>query len=38
MKEQKITNQKKTISRREFMGGAAAATMAFTFVPGHVMA
>jgi len=38
MKEQKTNQKNKTISRREFMGGAAAATMAFTFVPGHVMA
>jgi predicted dehydrogenase len=38
MKEQKMTNQKnKTISRREFMGGAAAA-MAFTIIPSHVLA
>jgi predicted dehydrogenase len=34
MNEQK----NRTISRREFMGGAAAATMAFTFVPSSVMA
>lgn len=38
MKEQKMTNQKnKTISRREFMGGAAAA-MAFTVIPSHIFA
>jgi len=38
MKDQKMTKQtNKTISRRDFMGGAAAA-MAFTFVPGHVLA
>ena len=38
MKEQKMTNQKnKAISRRDFMGGAAAA-MAFTFVPSSVLA
>jgi predicted dehydrogenase len=38
MKEQKTTKQRnKTITRRDFMGGAAAA-MAFTFVPGHVLA
>jgi predicted dehydrogenase len=38
MKEQKLTDTKsKTISRREFMGRTAAA-MAFTFVPGRVMA
>jgi len=36
MKEKKIT-EKKNISRREFMGGAAAA-MAFTIIPSHVLA
>jgi predicted dehydrogenase len=39
MKEQKMTKDKnKTISRRQFMGGAAAAAMAFTIVPSHVLA
>jgi predicted dehydrogenase len=39
MKEQKMKKEKnKTISRREFMGGAAAAAMAFTIVPSHVLA
>ncbi len=39
MKEQKMTKRmSKTITRREFMGGAAAAAMTFTFVPGHVLA
>lgn len=38
MKKRKMTSQKnKGISRRDFMGGAAAA-MAFTFVPGSVLA
>jgi len=38
MKKQKMTGQKnKTISRRDFMGGAAAA-LAFAVVPGHVLA
>ncbi|MHC4628346.1 MAG: twin-arginine translocation signal domain-containing protein, partial [Planctomycetota bacterium] len=37
MKDQKKTTEKSTISRRDFMGGAAAA-MAFTIVPGHVLA
>jgi predicted dehydrogenase len=38
MKEQKMTRQNnKRISRRDFMGGAAAA-LAFTVVPGHVLA
>ncbi len=38
MKEQKMTKRmSKTITRRDFMGGAAAA-MAFTFVPGSVLA
>jgi len=37
MKEQKNTKQRnKKISRRDFMGGAAAA-MAFTIVPSHVL-
>jgi predicted dehydrogenase len=36
MKDKKIT-EKKNISRREFMGGAAAA-MAFTIIPSHVLA
>ncbi|MHC4226578.1 MAG: twin-arginine translocation signal domain-containing protein, partial [Planctomycetota bacterium] len=36
--EKKITKkQSKAMSRRDFMGGAAAA-MAFTIVPGHVLA
>jgi len=39
MKDEKNTKQRdKKISRREFMGGTAAAAMAFTFVPSHVMA
>jgi predicted dehydrogenase len=39
MKEQETTNQKnKTISRRDFVGGAAATAMAFTFVPSRVFA
>ncbi|MFH1718171.1 MAG: Gfo/Idh/MocA family oxidoreductase [Planctomycetota bacterium] len=39
MKDEKNTKQRnKKISRRDFMGGTAAAAMAFTFVPGHVMA
>ena len=40
MKDQKKTTnqQSRKISRRDFMGGAAAATMAFTFVPSHVLA
>lgn len=40
MKDQKKTTkqQDKSISRREFMGGAAAAAMAFTFVPSHILA
>ena len=40
MKEQKMTKQvNKTISRRDFMGGAAAAAaMAFTIIPDHVLA
>jgi len=37
MKEKKMTEKKKNISRREFMGGAAAA-MAFTIIPSHVLA
>jgi len=38
MKDKKITeNKNKNISRREFMGSTAAA-MAFTIVPGHVLA
>ncbi|MFC1635698.1 Gfo/Idh/MocA family protein, partial [Planctomycetota bacterium] len=38
MENKKITTKEnKSISRRQFMGGAAAA-MAFTFVPGRVMA
>ncbi len=39
MKEQKQTTKQQSskISRRDFMGGAAAA-MAFTFVPSHVLA
>jgi predicted dehydrogenase len=38
MKHHKMTKQmNKTISRRDFIGGAAAA-MAFTFVPSHVLA
>jgi len=38
MKDKKMTEQKnKDISRRQFMGGAAAA-MAFTIVPNHVLA
>jgi predicted dehydrogenase len=38
MKEQKMTRENnKRISRRDFMGGAAAA-LAFTVVPGHVLA
>ena len=38
MKEQKMTRENnKRISRRDFMGGAAAA-LAFTIVPGHVLA
>jgi predicted dehydrogenase len=38
MKEMKMKNRKnKTISRREFMGGAAAA-MAFTIIPSHIFA
>jgi predicted dehydrogenase len=38
MKEQKNTKQQdKNISRRDFMGGAAAAAMAFTIVPSHVL-
>ena len=39
MKEKKITNKHKsgTISRRDFMGGTAAA-MAFTIIPSHVLA
>ncbi|UCC98444.1 MAG: Gfo/Idh/MocA family oxidoreductase [Phycisphaerales bacterium] len=39
MNDQEMTKQRsKKISRRDFMGGAAGATMAFTFVPGHVLA
>ncbi len=39
MKEQKMTKQRnKTISRRDFMGGVAAAAMTFTVVPGQVLA
>jgi hypothetical protein len=39
MKENKKTNrqQESKISRRDFMGGAAAAAMAFTIVPRHVL-
>jgi len=37
MKEKKMTEKKKNISRREFMGGTAAA-MAFTIIPSHVLA
>jgi predicted dehydrogenase len=38
MKDKKMTEKKsKNISRREFMGGAAAA-MAFTIIPSHVLA
>ena len=39
MKEQKKTTKQQSskISRRDFMGGAAAA-MAFTIVPSHVLA
>jgi predicted dehydrogenase len=39
MKGKKMTeNKNKNISRRQFMGGAAAAAMAFTIVPSHVLA
>jgi predicted dehydrogenase len=39
MKGKKMTEKKnKNISRRQFMGGAAAAAMAFTIVPSHVLA
>lgn len=39
MKDEKNAKQTdKKISRRQFMGGTAAAAMAFTLVPGHVMA
>jgi predicted dehydrogenase len=39
MKGKKMTEKKnKDISRRQFMGGAAAAAMAFTLVPSRVMA
>lgn len=39
MKENKKTNKQKNggISRRDFMGGAAAAAMTFTIVPRHVL-
>jgi predicted dehydrogenase len=39
MKENKKTNkqQESKISRRDFMGGAAVAAMAFTIVPRHVL-
>ncbi|MFZ2146260.1 MAG: Gfo/Idh/MocA family oxidoreductase [Sedimentisphaerales bacterium] len=40
MKDQKKTTKQQSskITRRDFMGGAAAATMAFTIVPSHVLA
>jgi len=40
MKDQKETTKQQgsKTSRREFMGGAAAAAMAFTIVPSHVLA
>ncbi|HUU17120.1 MAG TPA: Gfo/Idh/MocA family oxidoreductase [Sedimentisphaerales bacterium] len=40
MKDQKETTKQQSskISRRDFMGGAAAAAMAFTIVPSHVLA
>ena len=39
MNENKNTDQhKKELSRRDFMGGAAAIATAFTFVPGSVLA
>jgi len=40
MKDQKKTTkpQSSKMSRRDFMGGAAAAAMAFTIVPSHVLA
>ncbi len=40
MKEQKKNTEQKNrkISRRDFMGGAATAAMAFTIVPSHVLA
>jgi len=40
MKNQKKTTKQQSskISRRDFMGGAAAAAMAFTIVPSHVLA
>ncbi|MHC4509016.1 MAG: Gfo/Idh/MocA family protein [Planctomycetota bacterium] len=39
MKDQENAKKRdKKISRRDFMGGAAGAAMAFTFVPGHILA
>jgi len=38
MKEEKNSNKKdKSISRRQFLGSAAAAATAFTIVPRHVL-
>ena len=37
MKSEKKETKKSKISRREFLGGSAAATMAFTIVPNHVL-
>ncbi len=38
MKEEEISNKKdKSISRRQFLGGAAVAAAAFTIVPRHVL-
>jgi predicted dehydrogenase len=36
-KKEIVKQRGKTISRRDFMGGAAAAAMAFTIVPRHVL-